>query len=150
MPLKACDEHLRFVFLTGITKFSQLGIFSELNNLRDISREPAYAALCGITQDELMGEMQQDIALLAERMGEQTDSVAVRLKDHYDGYHFCEPSPDIYNPFSLLYAFAQGEIGSYWYASGTRRFCSSLSLRKAGSLPTCRSEMSLPLNSTSL
>ena len=122
MPLKACDEHLRFVFLTGITKFSQLSIFSELNNLRDISMEPAYAALCGITQDELMGEMRQDIELLAKRMGERADSVAARLKDHFDGYHFCEPSPDIYNPFSLLYALAQGEIGSYWYASGTPTF----------------------------
>lgn len=122
MPLKACDEHLRFVFLTGITKFSQLSIFSELNNLRDISMEPAYAALCGITQDELMGEMRQDIELLAKRMGERADSVAARLKDHFDGYHFCEPSPDIYNPFSSLYALAQGEIGSYWYASGTPTF----------------------------
>ena len=119
IPLKACDEHLRFVFLTGITKFSQLSIFSELNNLSNISMEPAYAGICGITEEELCGQMAPDVAALAEGLGVTADEAYARLKDYYDGYHFCGDSPDIYNPFSLVTAFAKGRIGSYWFASGT-------------------------------
>lgn len=119
IPLKACDEHLRFVFLTGITKFSQLSIFSELNNLRNISMEPRYAGICGITEDELHGSLAPDVAVMAGRLGVSTDEAFARLKDLYDGYHFCGDSPDVYNPFSLVNAFAKGAMGSYWFASGT-------------------------------
>ena len=119
IPLKACDEFLRFVFLTGITKFSQLSIFSELNNLRNISMEPAFAAVCGITDDELHGKMASDVANLAARLGITVGEAFARLRDHYDGYHFSWPSPDIYNPFSLLSAFAKGDIGSWWFETGT-------------------------------
>ena len=119
IPLKACDADLRLVFLTGITKFSQLSIFSELNNLRNISMDPDYAAICGITEEELSGFMAPDVRRLSERMGMTYDETFARLKRQYDGYHFTEPSPDIYNPFSLLNAFASGLIKSYWFGSGT-------------------------------
>lgn len=119
IPLKACDEQLRFVFLTGITKFSQLSIFSELNNLTNISMDPAYAGICGITADELDSEMGEDVEALAERLSVAPSVARQRLKDYYDGYHFTPDSPDIYNPFSLLSAFARGRIKSFWFGSGT-------------------------------
>ena len=118
-PLKACDDDLRFVFLTGITKFSQLSIFSELNNLRNISMEPTYADLCGITEEELHTIMGSDVHNLADELGISDKEAFGQLKAQYDGYHFCLPSPDIYNPFSLLMAFAKGRIGSWWFETGT-------------------------------
>ena len=118
-PLKACDEHLRFVFLAGITKFSQLSIISELNNLSNISMEPRYAGICGITEDELRGQLAPDVAALANHLGIGAEEAFDRLKAYYDGYHFCGDSPDVYNPFSLVSAFARERIGSYWFASGT-------------------------------
>lgn len=119
IPLKACDADLRFVFLTGITKFSQLSIFSELNNLTDISMDPIYAGVCGITEDELLGQMSEDIGALAERLNIAPDEAHRHLKHYYDGYHFTPGSPDIYNPFSLLSAFARGRIAAFWFGSGT-------------------------------
>ena len=118
-PLKACDPYLRFVFLTGITKFSQLSIFSELNNILNISLLPEYAALCGISKEELLTQMAPDIDLLAERLGKTHDETVDALVYNYDGYHFTWPSPDIFNPYSLLNAFATGRIESYWFGSGT-------------------------------
>lgn len=118
-PLKACDPYLRFVFLTGITKFSQLSIFSELNNIKNISMDEPYAAICGITEEEMQTQMDNDLNLLAERMKLSRTEVIARLKENYDGYHFTWPSPDIYNPFSLLNAFADGKFASYWFGSGT-------------------------------
>ncbi|EGG49936.1 hypothetical protein HMPREF9442_03501, partial [Paraprevotella xylaniphila YIT 11841] len=101
-PLKACDPYLRFVFLTGITKFSQLSIFSELNNIQNISMLPEYAAICGITEEEMATQMDKDLENLAGRLGVSREEAVQKLKDNYDGYHFTWPSPDIYNPFSLL------------------------------------------------
>ncbi len=121
-PIKASDELLRLTFLTGITKFSQLSIFSELNNLRNISMNLEFAAVCGITEDELTGSMACDLEAFAARLGVGTDEALAQLKDYYDGYHFCEDSPDIYNPFSLMSAFADGKIESYWFGSGTPTF----------------------------
>ncbi len=118
-PLKACDEMLRFVMLTGITKFSQLSIFSELNNLTNLTMLPQFAGICGITQDELEGQMAGDVAGLAATLGLDASEALALLKANYDGYHFCEDSPDIYNPFSLLSALASGKLGSYWFGSGT-------------------------------
>lgn len=118
-PLKACDLYLRYVFLTGITKFSQLSIFSELNNIENISMDEPYAAICGITEEELLTQMSGDLNRMAERMKTSRDEVIALLKDNYDGYHFTWPSPDIYNPFSLLTAMAKGKIGSYWFGSST-------------------------------
>ncbi len=125
-PLKACDECLRFVLLAGVTKFSQLSIFSELNNLINISLDPEFAAICGITQDELEGQMAPDVEALAVRLGMTPAQALSRLKENYDGYHFCEESPDIYNPFSLLSALARGKVGNYWFSSGTPTFLLNL------------------------
>ena len=121
-PLKACDEYLRFVFLTGITKFSQLSIFSELNNLRNISMDPAFAAICGITQKELESQYAGDVDTFAAMAGISRDEAFVALKANYDGYHFAEPSADIYNPFSLLNALTEGRIRPFWFGSGTPTF----------------------------
>lgn len=117
--LKACDPYLRYVFLTGITKFSQFSIFSELNNIKNISMDEPYAAICGISEEEMLLQMDSDLDLLAVRMGLTRDELLMELKDNYDGYHFTWPSPDIYNPFSLLNAFADGKMNSYWFGSGT-------------------------------
>ena len=118
-PLKDCDPYLKFVFLTGITKFSQLSIFSELNNLTDISLDNDYAAICGITTEELLVQMSDYIDMLAVQEGASRDETVHRLKNMYDGYHFTWPSPDMLNPYSLLKAFNQKRIDSYWFASGT-------------------------------
>ena len=99
-PLKACDPYLRFVFLTGITKFSQLSIFSELNNIQNISMLPEYAAVCGITQEEMETQMSEDLDVLATCLKKNRGETLQLLKNNYDGYHFTWPSPDIYNPFS--------------------------------------------------
>lgn len=118
-PLKALDPRIRFLFMTGITKFSQLSIFSELNNIDFIGMLDRYAGICGITEEELSGALAPDVAWLAERMGTSPEETAVQLKAMYDGYHFSEGSPDIYNPFSLLTAMKNGKLGSYWFSSGT-------------------------------
>ena len=118
-PLKACDPYLRFVFLTGITKFSQLSIFSELNNIKNISMDEPYAAICGITEEEILTQMSADLDVLAARLAVSREKAFARLKENYDGYHFAWPSPDIYNPYSLLNAFADGKVDAYWFGSGT-------------------------------
>ena len=118
-PLKDCEKMLRFVFLTGITKFSQLSIFSELNNITNISMDTPYAGICGITKEELMTQMSDDIDRLSEKLSLSHDETLERLKQHYDGYHFAWPSPDIFNPFSLLNCFSKQKMDSYWFGSGT-------------------------------
>ena len=118
-PLKDCEPMLRFVFLTGITKFSQLSIFSELNNISNISMDKEYAAICGITKEEMLENMQDDIAELAREQELTEDETIARLTRQYDGYHFAWPSPDIFNPFSLLNCFMRMELGAYWFGSGT-------------------------------
>ncbi len=118
-PLKACDPYLRYVFLTGITKFSQLSIFSELNNIENISMDEPYAAICGISEDEIRSQMKEDVDRLAKNLEVTPEEALMKLKENYDGYHFTYPSPDIYNPFSLLTAMEKGKIGSYWFGSGT-------------------------------
>lgn len=118
-PLKDCEKMLRFVFLTGITKFSQLSIFSELNNITNISMDTPYAGICGITKEELMTQMSNDIDRLSEKLSLSHDETLERLKQHYDGYHFAWPSPDIFNPFSLLNCFSKQKMDSYWFGSGT-------------------------------
>ncbi len=128
-PLKDLDPHLRFVFITGITKFSQLSIFSELNNLRNISMLEDYASVCGITEEEMLTQMTAGIASLAEAQGLTKEEAADALKANYDGYHFTWPSPDVYNPFSLLNAFADRKLNAYWFGSGTPTFLVNM-LRK--------------------
>ena len=134
-PLKACDPYLKYVFLTGITKFSQLSIFSELNNIKNISMDEPYAAICGITEDEMLTQMKEDMEMLAAKLNISSEEVLLKLKENYDGYHFTYPSPDIYNPFSLLNAFADGKFGSYWFGSGTPTYLIKM-LEKFGVEPS--------------
>ena len=121
-PLKACDTDLRFVFITGITKFSQLSIFSVINNLTNVSMQPEFSAICGITEEELHTQFAPDIAMLAEANECTPEEMREQLKKMYDGYHFSAASADIYNPFSLLKAFDQKDIKDYWFESGTPTF----------------------------
>ena len=118
-PLKASDPYLQFVFLTGITKFSQLSIFSELNNLKNISMRPDYAAVCGITMEEMATQMSDYIDDFSNARGFSHDETINLLKRQYDGYHFSWSSPDVFNPYSLLNAFQDHEFTNYWFASGT-------------------------------
>ncbi len=120
-PLKECDPYLRFVFLTGISMFSQLGIFSELNNIEIISHSRDYASICGITEQELLDNFQCGIETLASMQNCSKEKILAQLKDKYDGYHFCADSEGLYNPFSILNALKQKELGSYWFRSGTPR-----------------------------
>ena len=134
-PLKACDPYLRFVFLTGITKFSQMSIFSELNNLKNISMMPEYAGICGITEEELTGQLSDYVDALAENLNLTHQQAVELLGKHYDGYHFCWPSPDIFNPYSLLNALSDKRVDSYWFASGTPTYLIEM-MRKFGVAPS--------------
>ena len=118
-PLKDCEPMLRFVFLTGITKFSQMSIFSELNNITNISMDHEYAGICGITKEELETQMSADVDALAVKMNLTRIQTLVALQEFYDGYHFAAQSPDIFNPYSLLNAMAAGCLDYYWFTSGT-------------------------------
>ena len=121
-PLKKSDPYLRFVFLTGISKFSQMSIFSELNNLQNISMRDDYSAICGITEQELRTQLQIDIEQMAQANNETYEEACMHLKQQYDGYHFSENSEDIYNPFSLFNAFAQKRYANFWFSTGTPTF----------------------------
>ena len=134
-PLKDCDPYLQFVFLTGITKFSQLSIFSELNNLKNISMDPQFAALCGISVDEVQEQMADYLADFAAAHNKSVDEALESLKVQYDGYHFAWPSPDVFNPFSLLNAFLDKRLKSYWFESGTPTFLIEM-LRKFNVVPS--------------
>lgn len=118
-PIKSLDPYLRFVFITGINKFAQLSIFSELNNLKNISMMPEYSAICGISQSEMEANMKPQIQALAEEQGVSYEDALAGLKSNYDGYHFSYRSEDIYNPFSLINALADRRFGSYWFDSAT-------------------------------
>ena len=127
-PLKAQAQYLRFVFLTGISKFSQLSVFSELNNLQQLTFNPNYEAICVITEEELLTQMKPDIELLAEKMDRRArrwggsydyGSTVAALKFWYDGYHFSKEMTDVYCPWSLLNAFAMGDILNFWFSTGT-------------------------------
>jgi hypothetical protein len=117
--LKACDKYLRFVFLTGVSTFSQMGIFSELNNLKKITGHNDYAAICGITEQELVDNFSQGIEDIARAKNWTKEEVLARLKDKYDGYHFSGALVDVYNPFSLINAFDEKQLGDYWFDTGT-------------------------------
>ena len=139
-PLKDCDPYLQFVFLTGITKFSQLSIFSELNNLTNISMDEEYGGVCGITKEEVMSEMQDYLEVLGDANGWTREETLDVLQRQYDGYHFTWPSPDVFNPFSLLQAFNKRKIDSYWFASGTPTYLVEM-LRKFHTVPSDISQM---------
>ena len=118
-PIKKLDPYLEFVFITGITKFSQLSIFSELNNLDNISMYDQYSAICGISLTELTTQMKPDVEALGEALGMTYEECLGELKRFYDGYHFSEHSEDVFNPFSLIKALNAQRIAPYWFGSGT-------------------------------
>lgn len=116
---KGADEYLQFVFLTGVTKFSQVSVFSGFNQPKDISMHAKYETLCGISQAEFEHYFRESVEQMAEDYGCAFDEMMNRLKLQYDGYHFSKQMTDVYNPFSLLNAFDAGEINDYWFKSGT-------------------------------
>ena len=120
--VKICDKDEQFVFITGITKFSQLSIFSTLNNLTNISMASEYTALCGITKDEMLTVFDPDIQMLADRYHCSKEVMIDMLKQQYDGYHFGKDSQDIFNPYSLVNAFKMKDLAYYWFGSGTPSF----------------------------
>lgn len=117
--LKDEGSFIRFVFITGITKFSQLSIFSELNNLQNISMDDQYSGLCGITQQELDTVLRPCVEDFAQQIGESTETAYRLLKKQYDGYHFSKNSQDVYAPFSLLRCLDSGELRDSWFEAGT-------------------------------
>ncbi|MDO4159733.1 MAG: ATP-binding protein [Prevotellaceae bacterium] len=116
---KRADASLRFVLLTGVTKFSQVSIFSGFNQPKDISLHPEYEAICGITEDELFSVFAESIETMAKSMDCTVEDVKIELKRKYDGYHFSKNMTDVYNPFSLLNAFDAKDYGDFWFSSGT-------------------------------
>ncbi len=118
-PLKANERFIKFCFITGITKFSQLSIFSTINNIMNLTLIPQFSAICGLTEEELRTTLWQDVETLAEAYGVTAEEMHTRLKRQYDGYHFSEDSPEVYNPFSLLKCFLTRKIDNYWFESGT-------------------------------
>ncbi len=120
--LKSYDHYLKFVFLTGVTKFSKVSIFSDLNHLQDISIDRRYDGICGITEEELRESFAPEISDMADEYDISFDECLERLKKMYDGYHFHHKGVGVYNPFSLINAFAKKEFGSYWFETGTPTF----------------------------
>ena len=116
---KGADEYLQFVFLTGVTKFSQVSVFSGFNQPKDISMHVKYETLCGISQEELENYFREPIEQMADEYSCSYDEMMNKLKSQYDGYHFSKRMTDVYNPFSLLNAFDSGEMNDYWFKSGT-------------------------------
>ena len=117
--LKSQDGYIKFAFLTGVTKFGKVSVFSDLNNLMDISRDERYTDICGISEKELLDNFSEDIQELAGANGQTYEQACAQLKEDYDGYHFCPDSIGIYNPFSLLNTFKSRRYGSYRFETGT-------------------------------
>ena len=120
--LKTQDRYIKFAFLTGVTKFGKVSVFSDLNNLEDISMLEPYSDICGITEKEIHSMFDSEVALLAGKEGIEKDECYARLKDSYDGYHFRQNSEGVYNPFSLLNTLKSKCFGDYWFETGTPSF----------------------------
>ena len=120
--LKSCDRYIRFAFLTGVTKFGKVSVFSDLNNLEDISPLPQYSTICGISEEELHRDFDEGVEQLAEASSMTKDECYERLKQDFDGYHFCMDSPGMYNPFSLLNTLKNKVFRDYWFETGTPSF----------------------------
>ena len=121
-PLKDSEEMIKFCFITGITKFSQLSIFSTINNLKNVTMLPQFSAICGITEHEVKTVLAEGIEKMAVKYNCSSEDMFKRIKMRYDGYHFSEESEDIYNPYSLLNAFTDNKLANYWFESGTPTF----------------------------
>ncbi len=120
--LKTQDKYIKFAFLTGVTKFGKVSVFSDLNNLQDISMLPAYVGICGISEDEIHSCFEEPLNELSEATGLSYEQTCAKLKEQYDGYHFCENSIGMYNPFSLLNTFNNKVFKDYWFETGTPTF----------------------------
>ncbi len=129
-PLKGEEKHLRFVFITGISKFSQLSIFSELNNITNISMQDDYSSICGISEKELLTLFKDDISALADANELTYEEALAELKHHYDGYHFSGQGEDMYNPYSLLSTLKDNAFDNYWFSTGTPTFLIELLQKK--------------------
>ena len=145
--LKAEDAHLRFVFLTGVTKFSQVSIFSDLNHLLDISLDDRFAGICGITQAELEENFAPEIAELAKATRKTHEETLFELQKLYDGYHFSEDLVSVYNPFSLLNTFSAKKFRYYWFATGTPTFLAKELANTGFEIPTLENSVSIAANS---
>ena len=146
--LKAEDAYLRFVFLTGVTKFSKVSVFSDLNQLVDISLNEDFAEICGISEKELLQNFQPEIQALAERRKITVDRAFEELKKRYDGYRFAKVSDDIYNPFSILNTFGSLDFAYYWFATGTPTFLAKHLANTGFEIPLL--ENNVPVNADSL
>lgn len=124
--MKSMDGFIKFAFLTGVTKFGKVSVFSDLNNLDDISMRYPYVSLCGITEEELHTYFEDDIHALASNQQMTYEEACTELKDCYDGYHFVANSPGIYNPFSLLNTFKYRQMDNYWFETGTPTYLADL------------------------
>ena len=129
--LKSADAHLKFVLLTGVTKFGQVSVFSDLNQLTDLSLHPAYGALCGITHSELLDNFRPELETLAARQKLSWEECIAEVRRMYNGYKFEEDAEGVYNPFSTLNALSTGKFGDYWFQTGTPTFLVEL-LKEAG------------------
>ena len=145
--LKAEDAHLKFVFLTGVTKFSQVSIFSDLNHLVDISLNEKFAEICGITETELLRNFRPEIQALAGRRGISYDEVFAELKKRYDGYRFAKEGANIYNPFSLLNTFDNLDFAYYWFATGTPTFLAKHLADTGFEIPILENDVAIDANS---
>ena len=117
--LKSMDGYIRLAFLTGVTKFGKVSVFSDLNNLMDLSMDNRYVEICGITEKEIHAYLDDEVKELADTQMTTYEETCLKLKQRYDGYHFTAKSEGIYNPFSLLNTFAKMEFGDYWFETGT-------------------------------
>ncbi len=121
-PLKASEAMIKFCFLTGVTRLSQMNIFSTLNNMTNVSLNPKFSAICGITEQELETFLHTDIEILADELGISVEETIERLRLKYDGYLFSDRGQKVYNPYSLMLAFVNKSLGNYWFESGTPTF----------------------------
>ena len=120
--MKTMDGKIKFAFITGVTKFSKVSVFSDLNNLDDISMWDKFSTLCGITDEEIHNKLDSEVGLMAEQQQCSKEECYAKLKSYYDGYHFAPNTPGVYNPFSLLTALKRKTFGSYWFDTGTPNF----------------------------
>lgn len=132
--LKSMDGCIRFALLTGVTKFGKVSVFSDLNNLDDISMDGRYIPICGVRESDLNGQLKPAVEQLAETCRMTYDECMAKMRDMYDGYHFCEDSEGMYNPFSVLNTLNKCKFGSYWFETGTPTYLATLLVRHSYNL----------------
>ena len=143
--IKSSNDYIHLSFLTGVTKFSKVSIFSDLNNLFDISFDEEYSSLCGITEEELLSNFEEEVQAIATEYNKTYDEMINILRQRYDGYRFSEKEERIYNPFSLFNVFAKNRLGDYWFESGTPTFMVHLFEQKIFELPDLEKNINLSM-----